>query len=665
MARPPTLSELSSLGTDTIDLSDALPHAQRARAVELRETHHPKDLKKLTRIFRLSVFAKAEVPAILGELKHLRSLSIVGPGLRTVPVAIFKLPRLEFLFLEGTRLEDLAGLEHSTSLRTVIFRNTPLEKNAAKREQLLARLSTKGWAADSMFKSNGFARSVATSGKVDTKNKSALLRAINDDALPDGIGLAKVNLSGGTFEDALISFSLERANLEKTTWRRCDFETNMEGANLTGAVFEDCAFDDVAMTGAKAAGAVFRRCEIRLDMSEADVTGARFTDNEPSPALNLTEAKAQRMVLEVTTLSESSLDVDLSDADLRGATIRVDITPERRKELATKANKKVKWAQLDMSGAKQDGATTIEMAPLPGAITPTAQPIKKKAAAAKAGPKTVAEYVGRIDATNAAMWFLAMDAKEAAAWKGEDEEEFDRAMEVESGGIKVGSQRGVLAEMGDCGWSHVWRVANGDLLLVEHRRSGIYSKMSKPEQIAALGERVAAFQVPKKTTRIGKVSVESGVLALMLPYCNGDFTPKELASATASGGGRLLVKAPNGDYEISSCPFAERDFEDELGSYGDVTRIARVGGGAVAKEAPATQPAKRKKSNGARRFELVEGTSSKFWEIQLDGTSFTTRYGRLGTDGQETKKSWPDARRALTEYEKLVTEKTKKGYAEV
>lgn len=66
-----------------------------------------------------------------------------------------------------------------------------------------------------------------------------------------------------------------------------------------------------------------------------------------------------------------------------------------------------------------------------------------------------------------------------------------------------------------------------------------------------------------------------------------------------------------------------------------------------------------------RRFEFVEGTSSKFWEITLDGSSFTVRYGRIGTDGQTQEKAFPSAEKAKSEHDKLVTEKTKKGYVEV
>lgn len=66
-----------------------------------------------------------------------------------------------------------------------------------------------------------------------------------------------------------------------------------------------------------------------------------------------------------------------------------------------------------------------------------------------------------------------------------------------------------------------------------------------------------------------------------------------------------------------------------------------------------------------RRFEFVEGSSSKFWEIALSGASFTVRYGRIGTNGQEQGKSFPTDAKAKAEHDKLIAEKTKKGYEEV
>jgi predicted DNA-binding WGR domain protein len=63
------------------------------------------------------------------------------------------------------------------------------------------------------------------------------------------------------------------------------------------------------------------------------------------------------------------------------------------------------------------------------------------------------------------------------------------------------------------------------------------------------------------------------------------------------------------------------------------------------------------------RYEFSEGSSNKFWEIKLDGSSFTTTYGKIGTPGQTTLKQWKDAAEAKKEYDKVVHEKTKKGYA--
>src|SRR5690242_367340 len=66
-----------------------------------------------------------------------------------------------------------------------------------------------------------------------------------------------------------------------------------------------------------------------------------------------------------------------------------------------------------------------------------------------------------------------------------------------------------------------------------------------------------------------------------------------------------------------------------------------------------------------RRFEYVEGTSSKFWEIALDGSAFTVTYGKLGAAGTTQTKSWPTDEKAKAEHDKLIKEKTGKGYVEV
>ena len=85
----------------------------------------------------------------------------------------------------------------------------------------------------------------------------------------------------------------------------------------------------------------------------------------------------------------------------------------------------------------------------------------------------------------------------------------------------------------------------------------------------------------------------------------------------------------------------------------------------AAPAAAAAAPAKKSGGEGGKRyFEFVEGTSNKFWEIRVEGTTFFTRYGKIGTDGQTTQKDWPDEAKAQAEADKLINEKTRKGYIE-
>lgn len=69
-------------------------------------------------------------------------------------------------------------------------------------------------------------------------------------------------------------------------------------------------------------------------------------------------------------------------------------------------------------------------------------------------------------------------------------------------------------------------------------------------------------------------------------------------------------------------------------------------------------------ASGKRHFEFAEGGSNKFWEIELSGDTVTTWWGRIGTAGQSKSKQFADATKAKAEYEKLVAEKTGKGYKE-
>jgi DNA ligase-1 len=96
------------------------------------------------------------------------------------------------------------------------------------------------------------------------------------------------------------------------------------------------------------------------------------------------------------------------------------------------------------------------------------------------------------------------------------------------------------------------------------------------------------------------------------------------------------------------------------------TPAAAIAPGQVAVVVPAAPPASAPSSDRpvTRRFELVEGKSSKFWEVWVSGCQMFTRYGRIGSDGQTTTKEYPDEDRALKAMDKIIREKTGKGYVE-
>jgi predicted DNA-binding WGR domain protein len=66
-----------------------------------------------------------------------------------------------------------------------------------------------------------------------------------------------------------------------------------------------------------------------------------------------------------------------------------------------------------------------------------------------------------------------------------------------------------------------------------------------------------------------------------------------------------------------------------------------------------------------RTFEFLDGKSAKFWEIELQGASHTVRYGKLGTKGQSSTKSFATADKAKQDADKQIASKVKKGYVEV
>ena len=143
-----------------------------------------------------------------------------------------------------------------------------------------------------------------------------------------------------------------------------------------------------------------------------------------------------------------------------------------------------------------------------------------------------------------------------------------------------------------------------------------------------------------------------------------DNAEKKIAEKLAKGFAEVGAAAP----AKKKSPFDDEDGEApaKKPSAAPAPAAAPPAAAKPAAPAPAASSGKSSKSNepGARYFEFIEGSSAKFWEIRVDGTSFFTRYGKIGTDGQMTQKDYDSPERTQAEAEKLISEKTRKGYAE-
>ncbi|MVT08407.1 WGR domain-containing protein [Chitinophaga tropicalis] len=65
------------------------------------------------------------------------------------------------------------------------------------------------------------------------------------------------------------------------------------------------------------------------------------------------------------------------------------------------------------------------------------------------------------------------------------------------------------------------------------------------------------------------------------------------------------------------------------------------------------------------RFIYQDGKSHKFWDIEIAGSQFTVYYGKAGTQGQIQTKEFTSEEECRKAAEKLIAEKTKKGYSPI
>lgn len=65
-----------------------------------------------------------------------------------------------------------------------------------------------------------------------------------------------------------------------------------------------------------------------------------------------------------------------------------------------------------------------------------------------------------------------------------------------------------------------------------------------------------------------------------------------------------------------------------------------------------------------KHLKYIDGTSDKFWEIEVIGSNYTVTYGKNGTSGTVQSKSFGSDEECLKMAEKILAEKVKKGYSE-
>ncbi len=79
---------------------------------------------------------------------------------------------------------------------------------------------------------------------------------------------------------------------------------------------------------------------------------------------------------------------------------------------------------------------------------------------------------------------------------------------------------------------------------------------------------------------------------------------------------------------------------------------------------PATVIVTSASGSKPRYFEFVQGSSNKFWEIFQSDSAVTTRWGRIGSNGQSKSKTFADAASAANALARLIGQKTSEGYVE-
>ncbi len=289
--------------------------------------------------------------------------------------------------------------------------------------------------------------------------------------------------------------------------------------------------------------------------------------------------------------------------------------------------------------------------------------------------------------------FLALDAADAPRCDGDRDfvRGDDVAFNKQGGGpLKTKAGAEVIAGMLGPGLTvSYWKLPAGvGLLDLDHepKQLDLASKSGR-ELLGAYFAQLLSV----KSTLLGTVTVTSGALCVMRTMAYPAKAPRPAADKpvviTQGQGFEVGAAFPveNGVYEVHRDLLGDpkKGVMTEVGRLHVRVRFLRANQTAAntkssstakpAKAAPAaktgTSAASSKaakpapSSKGRVHLELSEGTSNKFWEAWVEGSTLHVRFGRIGTEGQTKPKKFSSPAAATAERDALVASKRKKGYA--
>ena len=562
------------------ELSPKLLACTKLRKLEIRKeiSALPAFIAKFRHLRELDVssYSLKTLPSFVGELSELRRLTVSKTPITQVPTSLWSLPRLTDVVLIDTKVAKLDGLDKATRLEELTLHGSPVAGDINELIEGFANARRMKWLDGIDIPPVRDSERVIEVALPDSKAK--ISAGLANGSLGDRLDLSSCDLSGEAFDDLDLTggHNLKGANLANSTWVDCRFfHTDLGGAKLEGASFVRCSFWQVGMSNVSARGVTFDGCYISGAIDSSDLRDSRFLKCDPASLFSITNSKATKATFELSADSpRNGHYLSVEGADLRGASITVELTPDAAARLASKKSP-VRWSRPEIAKAKTDATTTIEFSAI-------ASHEKKPTVGPKATP------IGTLHGINAAIWFVAADAKVARAWGGsilsdEYEEDplsdFTRAMEfvdTKKARMPIGDGHGVVASVGDCGWSHLWKLEDGFALLYDMPDDDIDRK----DHIDEFGARVAQLPTVGRPLSLGQFEVSCGCVALMLPYRKGGFSEKQIAKAVKQGkvvnGSEhdyALVPIDNGLYEVWE---EQLDHNDELGQFFTRIRIASV-----------------------------------------------------------------------------------------